>query len=63
MHDIPVVSASLFIPCLFVFSREVAETSPYYEALKKDDVEVGLFMSYKPYEHSVVTLVLSCCTM
>ena len=27
------------------FSREVAETSPYYEALKKDDVEVGLNMS------------------
>lgn len=28
---------------LFHFSRDVAETSPYYEALKKDDVEVGLF--------------------
>lgn len=34
-----------FNESLVFFSREVAETSPYYEALKKDDVEVGLFMS------------------
>ena len=27
-----------------IFSRELAETSPYYEALKKDDVEVGFMM-------------------
>ena len=36
--------------CIYWFhsSREVAETSPYYEALKKDDVEVGFLMGSAP---------------
>lgn len=32
---------SVYLFLVFLFSRDVAETSPYYEALKKDDVEVG----------------------
>lgn len=39
--------------CMFtasILSREVAETSPYYEALKKDDVEVSFLMSKPSFD-------------